>query len=255
MSSKAKSQKSAAPASRGPSTKSKATTGSQKGAAAGAKGKAAAAGGANRNRNRKVMRDSIQRITRPALRRIQRVAGIKTISGLVYEELRGVLKHRLESILKNTTEIAKYLRVKTVKPAHVVEALKQEGVMVVAGLGNLDSMKDTKHPKRKERAEGTKPHRSKPGTAAIREIRRAQKNSDTLVIPYAPFNALVREISQDFMDDLRFSEEAVKAIQLAVEDYLVKMLQEALLCTIHAQRQVLHVEDIQLARRIRGERS
>merc|ERR1712072_220906 len=52
-----------------------------------------------------------------------------------------------------------------------------------------------------------KPHRYKPGTVALREIRRYQKSTE-LLIRKLPFQRLVREIAQDFKTDLRFQSSA-----------------------------------------------
>ena len=46
--------------------------------------------GYNAKRHRKVLRDNIQGVTKPAIRRLARRGGVKRISGLVYEETRGV---------------------------------------------------------------------------------------------------------------------------------------------------------------------
>ena len=99
-----------------------------------------------------------------------------------------------------------------------------------------------------------KPHRYRPGTVALREIRRYQKSTD-LLIRKLPFQRLVREIAQDFKNDLRFQGEAILALQEAAESYLVSLFEDTNLCAIHAKRVTIMPKDIQLARRIRGERS
>ena len=99
-----------------------------------------------------------------------------------------------------------------------------------------------------------KPHRYRPGTVALREIRRYQKSTD-LLIRKLPFQRLVREIAQDFKTDLRFQGSAVLALQEASEAYLVGLFEDTNLCAIHAKRVTIMPKDIQLARRIRGERS
>lgn len=99
-----------------------------------------------------------------------------------------------------------------------------------------------------------KPHRYRPGTVALREIRRYQKSTD-LLIRKLPFQRLVREIAQDFKSDLRFQGSAVLALQEAAEAYLVGLFEDTNLCAIHAKRVTIMPKDIQLARRIRGERS
>merc|ERR1711973_1002097 len=65
-----------------------------------------------------------------------------------------------------------------------------------------------------------KPHRYRPGTVALREIRRYQKSTE-LLIRKLPFQRLVREIAQDFKTDLRFQSSAVMALQEATEAYMV----------------------------------
>jgi len=69
-----------------------------------------------------------------------------------------------------------------------------------------------------------KPHRYRPGTVALREIRRYQKSTE-LLIRKLPFQRLVREIAQDFKTDLRFQSSAIGALQEAVEAYLVSLFE------------------------------
>ncbi|VDN29112.1 unnamed protein product [Gongylonema pulchrum] len=61
-----------------------------------------------------------------------------------------------------------------------------------------------------------KPHRYRPGTVALREIRRYQKSTE-LLIRKLPFQRLVREIAQDFKTDLRFQSAAIGALQLRTQ--------------------------------------
>ena len=100
-----------------------------------------------------------------------------------------------------------------------------------------------------------KPHRYRPGTVALREIRRYQKSTD-LLIRKLPFQRLVREIAQEILGkDLRFQANAVLALQEAAEAYLIGLFEDTNLCAIHAKRVTIMQKDIRLARRIRGERS
>ena len=55
--------------------------------------------------------------------------------------------------------------------------------------------------------------------------------------------------------DLRFQSHAVLALQEAAEAYLVGLFEDTNLCAIHAKRVTIMPKDIQLARRIRGERA
>ncbi|KIJ17591.1 hypothetical protein PAXINDRAFT_167602 [Paxillus involutus ATCC 200175] len=99
-----------------------------------------------------------------------------------------------------------------------------------------------------------KPHRFRPGTVALREIRRYQKSTE-LLIRKLPFQRLVREIAQDFKTDLRFQSSAVMALQEAAEAYLVSLFEDTNLAAIHAKRVTIQPKDLALARRLRGERS
>lgn len=99
-----------------------------------------------------------------------------------------------------------------------------------------------------------KPHRYRPGTVALREIRRYQKSTD-LLLRKLPFQRLVREVAENFKTELRFQGSAIMALQEASESYLVGLMEDSYLCTIHAHRVTLMPKDLQLARRIRGEKS
>ena len=98
-----------------------------------------------------------------------------------------------------------------------------------------------------------KPHRYRPGTVALREIRRYQKSTE-LLIRKEPFSRLVREIAQDHKQDLRFQATAMLANQEAAEAYLVGLFEDTNICAIHGKRVTIMPKDIQLARRIRQER-
>ena len=98
--------------------------------------------------------------------------------------------------------------------------------------------------------------RFKPGTVALREIRKYQRSTD-LLIRKLPFARLVREITQTYNSapsegEKRWQAEALMALQEACEYYLVHLFEDSNLCAIHAKRVTIMVKDIQLARRIRG---
>ncbi|KAH9506811.1 histone H3 [Dermatophagoides farinae] len=338
-------------------------------------GKGLGKGGAKRHR--KVLRDNIQGITKPAIRRLARRGGVKRISGLIYEETRGVLKVFLENVIRDAVTYTEHAKRKTVTAMDVVYALKRQGrtlygfgappflkcdwlvlrtplrivyksnmdgknhysVCLVFAINNLNfhnesstmappstgkavkksgkaqksvraTDKKKKHRRRKESfsiyiykvlkqvhpdtgisskamsimnsfvndiferiaAESSRlSHYNKrttitsrevqtavrlllPGTVALREIRRYQKSTE-LLIRKLPFQRLVREIAQDFKTDLRFQSSAVMALQEASEAYLVGLFEDTNLCAIHAKRVTIMPKDIQLARRIRGERA
>ena len=99
-----------------------------------------------------------------------------------------------------------------------------------------------------------KPYRYRPGTVSLREIRRYQRSTE-LLIRKLPFQRLVREIAQDVKSDLRFQSSAIEALHQSAESYLVGLFEDTNLCAIHAKRVTIMPKDLQLARRIRGERA
>lgn len=144
-------------------------------------------------------------------------------------------------------------------------------------------------PRRQEIGGVKKPHRYKPGTVALREIRRYQKSTD-LLIRKGPFMRLVKEISKDVVDDvnkvfekfiaaekekpkkdwnmdyiaaleerkfgdegLRWQSSAIEALQEASEYYLVALFEDVNLCALHAKRVTIMPRDVKLSRRIRNE--
>jgi len=99
--------------------------------------------------------------------------------------------------------------------------------------------------------------RFRPGTVALREIRKYQRSTD-LLLRKLPFSRLVREVALEMSTDysegplLRWQSSALLALQEATEAYLVHLFEDANLCAIHAKRVTIMQRDMQLARRIRG---
>ncbi|KAH7051164.1 putative centromere protein Cse4 [Macrophomina phaseolina] len=99
-----------------------------------------------------------------------------------------------------------------------------------------------------------KKYRHKPGTMALKEIRRYQRTTDLLLLKL-PFARLVREIAVNQVpagEVLRWQSQAIQALQEAAEAFLVHLFEDTNLCAIHAKRVTIMQKDIQLARRIRG---
>jgi histone H3 len=99
-----------------------------------------------------------------------------------------------------------------------------------------------------------KPHRFNPWIVALREIRTYQKSTE-LLIRKLPFQRLVQEITQDIRSYVRFQSSAMAVLQEAAETYLVGLFEDTNLCVIHAKRVTIMPKDIQLARRIGGEKA
>ena len=106
---------------------------------------------------------------------------------------------------------------------------------------------------KKVRKDG-KSRRFKPGTVSLREIKKYQKSTKN-VLPRAPFQRLVRSIAGNIDNDLRFQANALVALQECSEAYLVGIFEDAQLCAIHCNRVTCMKKDMDLARRIRGDKN
>ena len=104
-----------------------------------------------------------------------------------------------------------------------------------------------------ENAGVKKATRFKPGTVALREIRKYQKSTE-LLLRRQPFQRIVRDIAQGMVPDIRFQASSLAALQEACEAYMVGIFEDTNQCAIHARRVTIMVRDMQLARRIRGEK-
>jgi len=206
-------------------------------------------------------RDNMQGITKPVILRIAHRGGAKSLSGLMYEETRGVLRVFLEELIRLATISMLHARRSTYQAKDLQFALNVNNKFLVAGVDsnsrNTSSLKGCKLRKRapKKAGEGSKkPHRFRPGTVALREIKYNQKHSDCLLIPHLPFARLLRELAEDLEDNPRLSDAFTRLTQLVAEDYLTGLYEDATLLAIHAGRVKIMPSDLHTARRIRKER-
>ncbi|KAK5999775.1 hypothetical protein QM012_005181 [Aureobasidium pullulans] len=130
-------------------------------------------------------------------------------------------------------------------------ASRPAGKTITAGKGIK-----TKAPRRSSTAGAVKQSRRyKPGTVALREIRKYQRSTDLLILKL-PFARLVREVCISMAPAgsgiYRWQSQAIMALQEAAEAFLVHLFEDTNLCAIHAKRVTIMQKDIQLARRIRG---
>ena len=102
------------------------------------------------------------------------------------------------------------------------------------------------------------PRRYKPGTVALREIRKYQKSTD-LLMRKLPFARLIKEITQDYsgmngcgVAATRWTKEAILMLQEASEAFLIGLFADSLLCSVHSKRVTVQTKDLNLARAIRG---
>ena len=99
-----------------------------------------------------------------------------------------------------------------------------------------------------------RPRKQRRPCRAFAEIRHYQK-SVKLLIRKAPFARTCKEILQSYKTDTRMQAVGLEAIQEAAEAYLVGLLEDTNLCAIHVKRVTIMQKDLQLARRLRGERN
>ena len=114
------------------------------------------------------------------------------------------------------------------------------------------NVKKASSPKAADGTSGRK-HRFRPGTVALREIAKYQKGTQML-LRKAPFQRLVRSLATSQKENLRWAASAVAALQEATEAHIISLLGDANLLSLHSKRVTLMSRDIQLARRLRGER-
>jgi len=213
---------------------------------------------------RPVYRDNIQGITKPVILRLAHRGGVKSLSGVMYEEIRGILKVFLQDLIRLSTLSKVYARRSTYQVKDLEFALNVKNKYLVAGVNpkskTTSSLQSCKLRKRAEKEPGKQRRRAKSGMNAIREIRYVQKNSDCLLIPHLAFKRLMLEIAQEIAqeysdDDIRVSDAFTRLIQLVAEEYLTALFEDANLAAIHSGRVTVNRKDIQLARRIRKERA
>lgn len=228
------------------------------------------------SRKKVVLRDNIHAITKPAITRLARKAGIKSINSLSFEELRIVLKNYLTELLKNVLVFTHHRNATRVNGEDVRNALKITYSPIVQTDYGRVMRREIAHspggykrpiqellgrpftrchikPGRKSSPTATREFKFKPGTQALRQIRYYQKQPSCFSISQAPFSRLVREIAQSvgLSEKVQFSDEALHLLQLAAENDLTDLLEDANLGLLHADRIRLLPKDIHIAQAIR----
>lgn len=208
------------------------------------------AGGAVRHR--KVLRDNIQGLTKPAIKRLLMRGGAERVSGLMYEEMRGVIKVRMENVVRDAVTFTEHARRKTVQVGDMQAAIEQveDGFSAIAP---QHLSKCTDRPSHKK--QGSE-HRFKPGTAAIKEVAYQRKNEECLSFAKTNFKRVMMEIAQDYKTDLRWQSGVAAVLQQYIESYVVGLASEAALMARREDgRTTIMPKDVQMVRRIRGERA
>ena len=103
-------------------------------------------------RHRKVLRNNIEGITKPAIRRLARRGGVKRLSGVVYDDVRGELKVFLTDVIHDAVTYTEHARRQTVTAMDVVYALKRRGRTLYGYDNNSSAFQGTKKKKKEEEA-------------------------------------------------------------------------------------------------------
>jgi histone H3/H4 len=188
----------------------------------------------------------------------------KRVGSMAPIYLAAVLEYFTSDLLELASNAAWDRNKKTISSSHIFMAANNEeieslfrhlGIILssAAVMPNVHQALTSKLGKKKVKKAKTKgdvkaPHRFRPGTVALRSIRKQQKTTECVYFPKQVFDRLAREIACD--DEMRLSEDAVRALQMFTEQELVGMLNRAQLASLHANRQRVIPGDIKLARRM-----
>lgn len=223
---------------------------------------------ASNKTKRRVLRDNIRGITSGSIERLMHQAGVKTFSGLVHDEVRGILKLELENAIRDIITLTKSDRRKTVMPEDVLDYFesltKTAGVYPTGFEDQLSRCNTYEQVRAKRQASEKKRSKSKKGDSekqktsrrkprhpqALRKIRFYQKQHDCVIFPKLAFYRLVQEYTQDFTLDMRWSADAMGLLQIAMEAHLRDLFVYAQLSAIHGKRQRVMPKDLRLTRRI-----
>mgnify|MGYP006090334403 CR=1 FL=1 len=182
-------------------------------------------------------------ITKPAIIRMMRRAGVKSASGLMYEESRGVMHVYLQRVLRVAKAYTEADKRSVISEGDVRRALHSMNRPFL-GIGVRGKM--FAFPAKKSLKSG---QRRRKGSKAISDIKHAQKGFRHM-LPRKPVRDLIRSIL-----DMKFRSNAYDVIHSSLETYMIGLFAECQLIALHSRREGILPKDMQLARRIRGERS
>lgn len=183
-------------------------------------------------------------LTKPAMIRLLRKAGVKSATGTVYEETRSVFVQLLDPLLQRVLVFMEHERRKTVMPSDIKRAVESFGLRFFTHSETVGRCAPRKLPARQPSA-----RRTRKGTGALRNIRFYQRQSDCVYFTKTAFVRLVKD-RIDTRVIPRFSLLALDHLQVFLEAHLVGLLEKANLLAIHASRVTLTPKDIALAWRL-----
>lgn len=187
-----------------------------------------------------------QLITKPTIERLMRHSGIEVISGTSISTVYQMIKEFLNKLLKDVVIYQQYKNKKTIKQEEVLMAIERLYKKFFLGdESNLTRCEVLKPKQRKTKR--------KPGELAKRMIKFYQKQSDCLYFSKTGFEKIVREVTNKYTVESRFSKNALLSIQLITESYLTDILSHANLIANLAERKTVYPKDIMMVRIIRND--
>ncbi|CAG5928837.1 unnamed protein product, partial [Menidia menidia] len=212
-------------------------------------GKGLGKGGAKRHR--KVLRDNIQGITKPAIRRLARRGGVKRISGLIYEETRGVLKVFLENVIRDAVTYTEHAKRKTVTAMDVVYALKRQGRTLYGFVGPYTGQSFI-HSVTLSQGKMPEPAKSAPKKGSKKAVTKTagkggKKKRKTRKESYAIY---VYKVLKQVHPDTGISSKAMSIMNSFVNDIFERIASEASRLAHYNKRSTITSREIQTAVRL-----
>lgn len=198
-------------------------------------------------------------ITKPAVVRLSKTAGVKRMSDDVTQPIRDYIFEKSKTILHNAITSMEHDKRKTLLPEDLYVAIEvEDGEYLSIGLSKSNNTSFTSRRARPrttktktDNSETTKTHRFKPGTVAIRDIKYQQKNSDSFAIPKANFRFMIRELGKETHESIRYSSDFMNIFQSVIEMFIINLIKAANHVAIHNKRQTIFETDFEVVIKIR----
>lgn len=200
-----------------------------------------------------ILKENLNKISKSGLRRLMYRAGIKYVSGLIYEESRLIIESLLKQIIQHTIVIVEQKKHTTFMYEDGIETLKLLNIDVysVRGFpGKKPPCKGSQNLTINDNSKSIK--KRKPKVHLLKIIRKYQKTDCTL-LQHKPMERLIREISSQFtFKNMVFESDFIWLIHSVIENYMIKFYQDALLLVLHAGRTTVQPRDLVLLKKIRS---
>ena len=192
-------------------------------------------------KQKKILRDSIYGMTDASIVKLAYTAGIAELDSKSYEEIRGILKAKMENVLEKSSGYSEYYRKRTINEYMIAASISPK---MWSSEPKGKSCKSPKKSKSKSRSKGKQ---KSSVFNVLSQIRFYQKRSDCLLLPILPFKRFAREVVQDFRVDMAFTKNSMIILQYSIENFIINILKKALKNALHADRTRVEPIDIRIA--------